>query len=40
MQKFERKETKTNPVVLGKGALRRNLEIVGRERNAEVEIMH
>lgn len=40
MQRLERKETKANPLVLEKRALGRNLEILGRERNAEVEIMH
>lgn len=40
MQRLGRRETKTNHLVLGKAALGRNLEIVGRERNAEVELMH
>lgn len=40
MQRLERKVTKANPLVLEKRALGRNLEILGRERNAEVEIMH
>lgn len=40
MQRLERKVTKANLLVLEKRALGRNLEILGRERNAEVEIMH